>query len=52
MASVTAANEFASFAIYHQTKMAEDVEKNAYIHFVVERDFKEALQGSKRSRKT
>ena len=30
----------ASFAIYHQTKMAEDGETNAYtcIHFVDERD--------------
>ena len=28
----------ASFAIYHQTKMAEDGGTNAYIHFVDERD--------------
>ena len=51
MASVTAANKFASFAIYHQTKMAADVEKNAYIHFVVERDFKEVSVVGKRKSK-
>ena len=43
---------FTSFAIYHQTKMAEDVEKNAYIHFVHERDFKEvSVVGQRKSKK-
>ena len=33
--------------------MAEDVEKNAYIHFVDERDFKEvSVVGKRKSKKT
>ena len=38
--------------MYWQTKMAEDVEKDAYIHFVDERDFKEvSVVGKRKSKK-
>ena len=43
---------FESFAIQHQTKMAKDEEKNAYIHFVDERDLKEvSVVGKHKSKK-
>ena len=50
--SANSTQRFASFAIYHQTKMAEDVEKNACTHFVDERDFKEvSVVGKRKSKK-